>query len=234
MGNFRTTRWSLIAAARNVNKTKARQALAELCELYWYPVYAYIRRSGHSADRAQDLTQEFFAQLLEKRNIAGADRNRGRFRNYLLGAVRHFLANEHDRATAAKRGGGKAMLSLDFPDAERMYEVEPIEERTAEQIFERRWALMLLARTLTEVRDEYAKAGNEALFDRLSGALTGESEGYSTVADDLDMTEAAVKVAAHRLRRRYRDRLRAIIADTVETPDEVDDEIRALFAALGA
>jgi RNA polymerase sigma-70 factor (ECF subfamily) len=234
MANFRTTRWSLVAAARNVNKTEARQALAELCELYWYPLYAYIRRSGHNADRAQDLTQEFFARLLEKQNIAGADASRGRFRNYLLGAVRHFLANEHDRATAAKRGGGQPTLSIDFPDAERMYDVEPIDERTAEQVFERRWALMLLARTLTEVRDEYARAGNDALFDWLSGSLTGEGEGYSTVADDLGMTEAAVKVAAHRLRRRYRDRLRAIIGDTVATPEEVDDEIRALFAALSA
>lgn len=232
MPNFRTTRWSLIVAAQNVNKTKARQALAELCELYWYPVYAYIRRTGHNADRAQDLTQELFARLIEKHNFAAADRSRGRFRNYLLGAVRHFLANEFDRATAAKRGGGQSVLALDFPDAERMYGVEPVDERTAEQIFERRWALMLLARTLTEVRDVYAKAGNEELFDRLSGSLTGESEGYSTVADDLDMTEAAVKVAAHRLRRRYRDRLRAIIADTVETPADVDDEIRALFAVI--
>ena len=234
MPNFRTTRWSLIAAARSVAEPKARQALAELCELYWYPVYAYIRRTGHNADITQDLTQEFFTRLLERRSIAGADRDRGRFRNYLLGAVRHFLANERDRAAAAKRGGGRPLLSIDFPDAERQYAVEPIDGRTAEQIFERRWAMMLLARTLTDVRDEYVRAGNEELFDLLSGSLTGESQGYSTVADDLNMTEAAVKVAAHRLRRRYRDRLRALIADTVETPEEVDDEIRALFASLGA
>jgi RNA polymerase sigma factor (sigma-70 family) len=230
MPHFATTRWSLVAAAKD---PAARQVLAELCGLYWYPVYAFFRRRGHSADDAGDLTQEFFARLIEKAGIAGADRAKGRFRSYLLGACRHFLTNEHDRAAAQKRGGGRVIGSLDFSDAERRYAAEPADDRTPEQLFERRWALTLLDGVLAGLRAEYVTAGQEPLFDRLKSSLTGEAGSYADLAAELGMTEGAVKVAAHRLRRRYRDRLRAAIAETVETDDDVEAEIRDLFAALG-
>jgi DNA-directed RNA polymerase specialized sigma24 family protein len=227
---FHTTRWSLVAAVRDPAEPTARQALAELCATYWYPVYAFIRCSGHDADAAQDSTQGFFTQLLEKGGLSGADQAKGKFRSYLLGACRHYLANEHYRATAAKRGGGQTTLSLDFPDAERRYLVEPIDVRTPDQLFERRWALTLLDRTLRELRDEYVASGNDTLFDRLKDSLTGEGASHAAVAGELGMTEGAVKVAAHRLRKRYRERLREAVADTA---DDVDEEIRDLFQALG-
>jgi DNA-directed RNA polymerase specialized sigma24 family protein len=230
MPAFHTTRWSLVAAIRDPAEATARQALAELCTIYWYPVYAFIRRSGQTPDAAQDLTQGFFTQLLERGGLSGADQAKGKFRSYLLGACRHFLANEYDRATAAKRGGGQRVISIDFPDAERRYLIEPADNRTPDQLFERRWALTLLDRTLSELRDEYFAAGNDALFDRLKDSLTGEGEAHGAVAIDLGMTEGAVKVAAHRLRKRYRERLREAVADTT---DDVDEEIRSLFAALG-
>jgi RNA polymerase sigma factor (sigma-70 family) len=229
MPRFATTRWSLVAAAKG---PAARQALAELCGLYWYPVYAFVRRRGHPADDAGDLTQEFFARLIEKGGIAGADPAKGRFRSYLLGACRHFLANEHDRAAAQKRGGGRAVGSLDLADAERRYAAEPADGRTPEQVFERRWALTLLDGVLAGLRAEYGTAGQGVLFDRLKSSLAGDAGPYAELAADLGLTEGAVKVAAHRLRRRYRDRLRTAIAETVATPEEVDAEIRDLFAAL--
>jgi RNA polymerase sigma-70 factor (ECF subfamily) len=231
MPRFATTRWSLVAAAKD---PAARQALAELCGLYWYPVYAFVRRGGHAAEDAADLTQGFFARLIEKAGIAGADPAKGRFRSYLLGACRHFLANEHDRAAAKKRGGGRVIGSLDFTDAERRYAAEPADGRTPEQIFERRWALTLLDGVLGSLRAEYASGGQEVLFDRLKASLTGEAGPHADLAAELGLTEGAVKVAAHRLRRRYRDRLRAAIAETVATPDDVEAEIRDLFAALGS
>jgi RNA polymerase sigma factor (sigma-70 family) len=224
---FATTRWSLVAAAKG---PAARQALAELCELYWYPVYAFVRRRGHSPHDAADLTQAFFARLIETAGIAGADPDKGRFRSYLLGAVRHFLANEHDRAVAKKRGGGRVIESLNLSDAERRYAAEPADGRTPEQLFERRWALTLLDGVLAGLRAEYAASGQAVLFDRLKATLTGDAGPYADLAAELGMTEGAVKVAAHRLRRRYRDRLRAAIA---ETADDVEAEIRDLFTALG-
>lgn len=230
MPGFHTTRWSLVAAVRDPAEPTARQALAELCAIYWYPVYAFIRRSGRAADVAQDFTQGFFTQLLERGGLSGADQAKGKFRSYLLGACRHYLANEHDRAMAAKRGGGQRQLSLDFPDAERRYLIEPMDERTPDQLFERRWALTLLDRTLSELRVEYIAAGNEALFNRLKDSLTGAGAAHAEAAVDLNMTEGAVKVAAHRLRKRYRERLREAVADTA---DDVDEEIRDLFRALG-
>jgi RNA polymerase sigma factor (sigma-70 family) len=226
---FATTRWSLVAAAKD---PAARQALAELCELYWYPVYAFVRRRGNSAADAGDLTQGFVARLIETAGIARADPDKGRFRSYLLGAVRHFLANEQDRAAARKRGGGRAIGSLDLADAERRYAAEPADDRTPEQLFERRWALTLLDGVLAGLRSEYAAAGQELMFDRLKSSLTGEGAPYSEAAAALGMTEGAVKIAAHRLRRRYRDRLRTAIAETVATPDDVEAEIRDLFTIL--
>ena len=231
---FATTRWSLVAAARDPDAPDARRALADLCGLYWYPVYAYVRRRGHDHHRAQDLTQGFFARLLEKHDLAAADRSRGRFRSFLLAACQHYLANQHDHDTARKRGGGVDHLPLDFGDAAGRFAREPADADTPERDFDRRWALALLARTVDELRAEYAESGRAKLFDTLKGCLAGAAEvSHAELAEQLGMTVGAVKVAVHRLRQRYRDRLRAVIAETVATPEGVDEEIRDLFAALG-
>jgi RNA polymerase sigma-70 factor (ECF subfamily) len=231
MPSFATTRWSLIAAARTSGEP-ARQALADLCTLYWFPVYGYFRSRDRDHNTAQDLTQAFFTRLLERNGLAHADPARGRFRSYLLAACQHFLANQHDFDTAQKRGGGQAAVSLDFAAADQRYQIEPADGRTPERLFERQWALALLEQALAGLRTEYADTGKAALFERLKSTLTGDPEPYAALATELGLTEGAVKVAAHRLRLRYRERLRAAIAETVESPDEVDDEIRALFAAL--
>jgi RNA polymerase sigma-70 factor (ECF subfamily) len=231
---FATTRWSLIAAAQDGAAPAARQALADLCAAYWFPVYAYVRRRGHDHHAAQDLTQAFFARLLEKNDLAAADRTRGRFRAFLLAACQHFLANCHDHDTAKKRGGGRLPVSLDFGDAEARYAHEPAHADTPERLFDRRWALELLDRALAELRTEYEESGRAKLFAALKECLTGGAEvGYAELAGQLGMTEGAVEVAVHRLRQRYRDRLRAAIAETVRAPEDVDDEVRDLFAALG-
>lgn len=231
---FATTRWSLVAAARDPAAPEARQALAELCGLYWYPVYAYVRRRGHDHHAAEDLTQAFFARLLEKHDVAAADRTRGRFRSFLLTACQHFLANRHDHETAKKRGGGAVHVSLDLDRASERFAREPAVDDSPERAFGRLWALDLLGRTVEALRGEYADSGRARLFDELKACLTGGAgAGYAELAERLGLTEGAVKVAVHRLRQRYRDRLRGAIAETVASPKEVDDEIRDLFAALG-
>jgi RNA polymerase sigma-70 factor (ECF subfamily) len=231
---FATTHWSLIVAAREPSSPAARQALARLCEAYWYPLYAYIRRHGHPADEAQDLTQEFFTRLLERDLLGSADPARGRFRAFLLAACKHFLANERDRACTLKRGGGRAPLSLDLNDAEGRYGREPSHDLTPDKLFERRWALTLLDRALARLREEFTAKGKEETFDRLRVFLVGDrgAPSHGDVASELGMTAGAVKVAAHRLRQRYRELLREEIAHTVEAPEEIDEEIRDLFAAL--
>jgi DNA-directed RNA polymerase specialized sigma24 family protein len=231
---FATTHWSLIVAARGGESAEARDALAALCQAYWYPLYGYIRQQGHAADAAQDLTQEFFARLLEKDFLGALDPEKGKFRAFLLAACKHFLANERDRARAEKRGGGRACLSLDFGDAEARYGREPEHAQTAEKLFERRWALALLDGVLTRLSAEHAARGKGALFDRLRGFLVGERQpgGYAGAAAELGLTEGAVKVAVHRLRQRYRELLREEIGRTLHDPEDIDDEIRALFAAL--
>jgi RNA polymerase sigma-70 factor (ECF subfamily) len=235
--HFATTRWTLVAAAGKQATPEARKALAELCRLYWYPLYAFVRRRGYDAEEALDLTQGFFTRLIEKNDLAAADPNRGRFRSWLLASVKHYLANEWDRATAAKRGGGKAVYSIDIDpdDAEGRYRHEPSHQLTPERIFDRRWALTMLEQTLSDLRAECDRDGKAALFEALRPSLTaeGQDDSYQDVADRLATTQGAVKVAAHRLRRRYRELLREQIAQTVERPDDVDDEIRDLFAALG-
>ena len=222
----------MLAAGRGP-ASRSREALATLCESYWYPVYAFVRRLGHSAADAEDLTQAFFARLLEKDFVGAADPERGRFRSFLLASVKHFLANERDRETALKRGGGAAVVSLD--DAERRYRREPSHGLTPERAFERRWALTLLERTLAALREEQERAGHAERFTRLKCFLTGEggAPSHAEVAAELGMTEGAVKVAVHRLRRRYRELLRAEIAETIADPSAVDDELRELFVALG-
>jgi RNA polymerase sigma-70 factor (ECF subfamily) len=230
---FPATRWSLILAARDAAAPGARKALAELCQTYWYPLYAFVRRQGHAHEAAQDLTQEFLTRLLEKDGFASVDPERGRFRSFLLAACKHFLANEYDRATAQRRGGGRPVLPFDFSDAEGRYGREPAHGLTPERLFDRRWALALLDAVLVRLRREYETAGKGELFERLQGQLTGEGgRPYAEEAAALGMREGAVKVAAHRLRLRYRELLRDEIGQTLADPAEVDDEIRALFAAL--
>jgi RNA polymerase sigma-70 factor (ECF subfamily) len=223
-------------AAGQRSSPQSSAALATLCENYWYPLYAYVRRRGHDADEAQDFTQAFFARLLEKNDLAAADPGRGRFRSFLLASLKHFLANEWDRARAEKRGGGRFVLSIDFRTAEERYRAEPSHDLTPEKIFERRWALMLLENVLARLHDESAQAGKMDSFDRLKGFLTGEQAAmtYGQLAAELNMSEGALKVAVHRLRRRYRELLRAEIEETVADPEEIDQEIRDLFAALGS
>jgi RNA polymerase sigma factor (sigma-70 family) len=233
---FATTRWTLVLAAGQRGSPQSSAALATLCENYWYPLYAYVRRRGYEADEAQDFTQAFFTRLLERNDLAAADPRRGRFRSFLLTSLKHFLANEWDRNRAQKRGGGRAALSIDFGTAEERYRAEPAHDLTPEKIFERRWALVLLENVLARLHDESAQAGTADSFDRLKGFLTGEQSAgtYGQLAAELNMSEGAVKVAVHRLRRRYRELLRAEIEETVADPDEIDQEIRALFSALGS
>jgi RNA polymerase sigma-70 factor (ECF subfamily) len=232
---FATTHWSLVLAARDRAEPGADNALAALCSLYWYPLYAYVRRRGHGADDAHDLTQEFFARLLAKDFLAGVDRGKGTFRSFLLAACTHFLANERDSARAKKRGGGRPVLSLDAADAESRYRAEAAGGLTPEQLFERRWALALLGEVMVRLRADYEAKGKGRLFDRLRGFLVGEKgAGYRGAADELGLSEGAVKVAVHRLRGRYRELLREEIGRTVATPEEIEEEIRGLFAALGS
>jgi RNA polymerase sigma-70 factor (ECF subfamily) len=231
---FVTTHWSVVLAAGHANTTQARDSLARLCQTYWHPLYAYVRRLGHSPFDAQDLTQEFFARLLAKNSIAAADESRGRFRSFLLASLKHFLANEWDKARAEKRGGGRTPISIDPAAAETGCHFEPADPATADKIFERRWALTLLDRVLRRLREEYVTTDRENLFEQLKPTLTEASRSvrYAEIAVRLRTSEGAVKVAVHRLRQRYRDLLRAEIADTVATPGEVDEELRSLFAAL--
>ncbi len=210
----------------------AHESLGKLCQIYWYPLYAFVRRQGKGEHDAQDLTQEFFARLLEKGWMEGVDRERGRFRSWLLAAMKHFLANEWDRANRLKRGGGQALLSLDAQTAEARYALEPADPMTADRIFERRWALTLLEQVLERLRREFVAAGKGKMFDELKAALTGAKVDYSEIAARLNLNEGAVRVAVHRLRLRYRDLVRAEIAQTVATDDEVEAELQHLFAAL--
>jgi RNA polymerase sigma-70 factor (ECF subfamily) len=207
-----------------------------LCEAYWYPLYAFVRRQGYGLDDAQDLTQAFFARLLEKQDLQDARRDHGKFRSFLLASMKHFLLNDRDYHRALKRGGGIALLPLEFDGAEGRYALEPEDGHTPETIFDRRWALTVLDRVLARLRREAAAAGKGREFDRLKTCLTGEPAdvGYRELGEAIGMTEGAVKVAAHRLRRRYRRFLREEIANTVLTDAAVEDEIRYLFRTLSA
>jgi len=233
--NFTPTHWSVVlAAAGRADSTHARDALEKLCRNYWLPIYVFVRRQGHGPHDAQDLTQEFFARLLEKNFLAGAQREKGRFRSFLLASVKHFLANEWDKATAQKRGGGQVPISIDAVLGESSFGLEPADAVTAEKIYERRWALALLEQVLRRLREEYTRDGKEKQFEQLKPTLTEASRSvpYAEIAVRLGTSEGAVKVAVHRLRQRYRELLRAEIADTVANTSEIDDEIRNLFAAL--
>ena len=224
----------MVVAASHGHAERGRESLARLCQDYWFPLYAYVRRRGHSPDEAQDLTQAFFARLLEKNWVAGADRSRGRFRTFLLVAMKHFLADEWDRASARKRGGGAVHLPLSFDTAEARYVDEPADRETPERIYERRWAVALLDAVVTRLRTEYDIEGKGPLFAALHPCLVGErtAQPYAQLADSLGSSEAAIKSAVHRLRQRYRRLLRDEVAGTVDAAEDVEDELRHLFAAL--
>ena len=232
---FPTTRITLIQAARGESGPHAHEALSTLCTAYWYPIYAYVRRLGHSHDEAEDLTQGFFTRVLEKRYLRDFDRERGRFRSFLLGALKHFIANERDAARAQKRGGGRAPIPLDdVLHADRRYSLEPRSDLTPDRIFERQWALTVLTRVQDLMRVEAIQQGKAIQFERLKGLLLGEGAdaGYRTLAAELSTTEGALKVAVHRLRQRFREVLREEISHTVADPLQVGSELRDLLAAI--
>ena len=232
--SFATTHWSLVLAAGQRALPEGEKALASLCQAYWPAVYVFVRRQVADLHDAQDLTQAFFTQLLEKNLVAVAQPERGRFRSFLLAAVQNFLHNERDKQRALKRGGGKPVLALDFLQGDSRYSFEPADTLTPERLYERQWALALLAQVMVRLREEYAKAEKEAIFDLLKGFLSGAGADTSLadIARQLGISANAAKVAAHRLRKRYRDLLRAEVAHTLADPQEIDQEIRALFAAV--
>jgi len=229
---FPTTLWTVVLGAGQVGAPQASDALAQLCQAYWYPLYSFVRHRGYSSHDAQDLTQAFFAHLLEKRGLGRVDPQQGRFRTFLLAALKNFLANEWDRAHARKRGGGQTIVSLDHDRAESRYQREPSHAYTPERHFERQWALTLLEQVLGDLQSEYHVDGKGELFDALKGVLLGQAGTYAGIAARLGSSEGAIKAAAHRLRGRYRERTRARIAETVG-PEQVEDELRHLLGVLG-
>lgn len=233
-GRFATTHWSCVLAAKGRASPRSRQALASLCSVYWYPLYVYARGRCRNAEQARDYTQDFFAHLLEKDFLRLVDREKGKFRSFLLAAFQHFLLNEFDRVKTRKRGGGRSPLSLDFTHAEERYHLEPAHQLTPEKLFERRWALTLLDQVLNCLQTEMAEAGKTKLFDGLKSSLLKERNAalYSVIAAELGMSEGGVKVAVHRLRKRYRELLRQEIERTVQEPEQIEEEIRDLFKAL--
>lgn len=233
---FPTTRITLIEAARGEPTSQARDALSVLCSAYWYPIYAYIRRLGYRQEDAEDLTQSFFARVLEKQYLRDFERERGRFRSFLLGALKHFVANERDWARAQKRGGTSTTLPLDtvLHMAENRYSLEPRHDLSPEKLFERQWAMALLTRVQERLQAEADRDGKATQFERLKSSLTADDlgGGYRTIALDLNTTEGAIKVVVHRLRRRFRELLREEISQTVDNPEEVGSELRDLMAAI--
>ena len=232
-GKFATTHWSLVLAAARDEDQDGRLAMESLCERYWYPLYVFVRRRGYPPEDAQDLTQAFFARLLEKGDVARASPARGRFRSFLLASLQNFLINEFERARALKRGGGVRISSIDMSDAEGRYVEEPASDVNPDDQFHRKWALALLDRALNQTRSEYERGGKSALFARLADLMTGADldDSHREAAAALGMTEGAVKVAVHRMRRRFRDILRSQIAETVDA-DDLDDEIEFLIRAV--
>ncbi|WP_254514027.1 RNA polymerase sigma factor [Anatilimnocola floriformis] len=231
--DFATTHWSLVLRAGGDNKS-ATAALQTLCERYWYPLYAYVRRRGLASPEAQDLTQEFFARLLEKNSLAAASPERGKFRAFLLTSLKNFLVNEWERGRAQKRGGGERPISLDLESAESRLRLEPAHELTPERLFERQWALLLLEHVMQRLQAEQTAAGKERQFELLKEVLVGGSDRlpFLAIATDLQISEEAARQAGSRLRKRYRELLREEVSHTVATESEVDDEIRNLFQVL--
>jgi RNA polymerase sigma factor (sigma-70 family) len=231
---FTTTHWSVVLAAREEESPKTADALAQLCGTYWYPLYAYIRRRGHEPQDAQDLTQEFFARLLGNNILKAVQQERGKFRWFLLSAVKRFLANEWNREQAAKRGGGQTIVSLDEETAEGRYRYEVPDHATPDRLYDQSWAMTLLEQAQAQLQREYLDTNRGEIFEQLKVFLSGDRAplSHAEMGAVLGMNEGAVKVAVHRLRQRYRDCLREQIAQTVSTPAEVDEEIQQLFAAF--
>lgn len=231
---FATTQWSVVLAAADPASPSSGDALAELCAAYWYPLYAFVRRQGKSAVEAEDLTQAFFARVLEKKYLRDVSPEKGRFRTFLLVCLKRFLVNEWERERALKRGAGVAAVSIDFADADGRYKLEPADLETPDRVFERRWALTVLERALDALVKEMHDAGKGRLMDHLKVYLAAEAAAppHAETARQLGMSEGAVKVAVHRLRERYRQLLRREIASTLSDPTDVEDEIRRLFDAL--
>ena len=232
--SFATTRWSVVLAAADRASPGARAALSTLCETYWYPLYAFARRRGMSAEDAQDSTQEFFARLLEKESLRHVHPDKGRFRSFLLTSFKNFMEDERARARAKKRGGGQIPVSIDLETAEGRYSNEPAAALTPDKIFERRWAMTLLDRAVERLREEHARANKERIFERLKDYLPGGggSVPYARAARDLDISEIAVKVAVHRLRRRFRAHLLDEIAQTLGHYDDLGAEVRHLLSVM--
>ena len=234
--DFTTTNWSVVLEAGKTDYGRAARALEELCVRYWYPVYAFIRRRGSDPHEAKDLTQAFFTHLLKNETLKKVDRQKGKFRSFLLTAATNFLTNEWDKRQSLKRGGQHQVISLDDTAAEELYRQEPAAALTPENLYDRRWAFTLLNEVLARLKEEYVAANKEELFAKLQPGLVDEvSPGlYAAWAAALNMSEGAVRVAVHRLRRRFGELLRGEIADTVPSPAEVDEEIRHLFAAIAS
>lgn len=233
--SFMTTHWSMVRSAGGESSPDAQSALETLCRAYWYPLYSFVRRCGHDTHDAEDLTQGFFAWLLESEHLGRADPEHGRFRSFLLVRLKHYLSDERKKARALKRGGGQTLLSLDTDSAETRYGMEPATNDAPERVFDQRWAAMVMQRAVTRLRDEYVAADREQLFDELKHFQSGEdpSVTYRETAARLGLSESAVKSAIFRLRQRHRHLLREEIAHTVSTPAEADEEIRYLISVLG-
>ena len=231
---FVTTDWSVVLKAGRRSSPDSDQALASLCRVYWYPLYAYVRRRGQSAEDAQDLTQEFFSRLLDRVFLRNADQDRGRFRAFLLTVFKRFLASEHAKQQTQKRGGALKRLSIDFDAGEDRYRCEPTDDWTPEKIYERRWAFTLLDQVLVRLRDEYVVSGKQELFKHCEAHLTNSADGpgYRETSTVLQMSEGAVRVAVHRMRQRYRALLKVAVAETVDEAEDVDTELAYLRSAI--
>jgi RNA polymerase sigma-70 factor (ECF subfamily) len=229
-----TTQWGLVTRASQDESPEGMEALNRLCRIYWYPLYAHVRRQGRSAEDAQDLTQDFFARLLEKQYLKLADPQRGRFRTFLLTALGHFLINDWEKSRAQKRGSGRVTASLETEDGEERYRLEPVDGLSPDKIYERRWAATLLGNVVEQLRREYDAMHKTELFEGLKTSVWGElpNDGYPKLAMQLQMSEGALRVAAHRLRERYRTLLREAVAQTVAAPEDVEDELRYLVSVL--
>jgi RNA polymerase sigma-70 factor (ECF subfamily) len=234
-GWFATTHWSVVLAAKDPSSPEARNAREELCRSYWYPLYAYLRRDGHSPPDAEDLTQEFLARLVAKGDLQSVEPRRGKFRSFLLGTLKHFLSDERKRVRAQKRGGGQTVLSFDAQAAEARYELEPVDTLTPEAIFERQWALTVLGRVMDRLRVRHERCGKAQLFAALEPCLGGSGSGvsYAAIGANLGLSEGSVKVAVHRLRKEFGDLLRTEIAGTVDSEAEIDEEIRQMIRVSG-
>jgi len=234
-GVFATTHWSVVLSAQGQESPRSAKALETLCRAYWYPLYAFARRSGHGPAEAEDLTQGFFARLLEKDYLKDAAREKGRFRTFLLVALKRFLANEWDRQHAQKRGGFASIVSIDQEAAESRFQSEPAHHLRPDVLYDRQWATTLLDRAMARLQDEYVATGRAKLHEYLGNCLAKEESAlpYAEIAARLNLSEAAVKMAVHRLRSRYREILRAEIAETVASPAEIEEELRHLFSAFG-